>query len=143
MILRPSAANVLGAVRASLRTSAAPAVRDPLVLAELGMIDTILGTVIERCAAEQRFIVEEVTSIEAVAKTVVRETADERVIEAVAALEAANESARYEAASELLSRCLEVAVRTGGELRPTVESVLWQRMEHQSQIHRWFEVHGR
>jgi hypothetical protein len=144
MILRPPVASVLGIVRTNLRTSVAPALSDQRVLAELGMIDSILGTMIERCTSEQRWISEEVAAIDALADAVLQESQDQRVGEALAALHACEDAAaRYDAACELLSRCLEVGMQAGNELRQRAESVLWQRMEHQSQIHGRLEVHGR
>lgn len=157
MILRPSAASVLGVVRAALRTSVTPAVSDHRALAELGMIDSILGTVIGRCIDEQRFIAEEVAAIVTLAEQVLRENGDDTVREGLTTLRrlggaegaAATDAgppdaaARYEAASELLSRCLEVSMPAGGDLRTSAETVLRLRMQHQSDIHGVLAVHGR
>jgi len=157
MILRPSAADVLGVVRAALRASVTPAVSEQRALAELGMIDSILGTVIARCIDEQRFIAEEVAAVVTLAEQVVGENGDDTVREGLTMLrrlegpEGAEASdagtpdaaARYEAASELLSRCLEVSMPAGGNLRSSAETVLRLRMQRQSDIHGMLAVHGR
>lgn len=149
MIVRPPAANLLEVVRSTLRTSVTPAVEDQRVLTELGMIDSMLGTLIARWADEPRLIAEEVAAVEALAEQVIDETGDDGASEALIALRAVgpigggDPIARYDAAGELLSRCLEAAVPAGGDLRASAEAVLWQRMQHQSEIHGTLAVHGR
>ncbi|GAA5149115.1 hypothetical protein GCM10023321_12510 [Pseudonocardia eucalypti] len=151
MIARPSSRQLLQTVRTELRTGIRAAVTDPDALTRLDMLDSILGSVIARADDEAAWLREEITAIETVADRLLGEHADAGVAEALARLRARRAPssrlpelhAEYALAGEVLSRCLEAAVRTGGELRTAVEAVLSDRLRREVAIRGEFSLAGR
>jgi hypothetical protein len=149
----PSCSRLLEVVRDELRTAVMPAVSDPAASAALGMIDSILHNVIERCDHEVAWMREEIAEIETVADDVIAAGADpeSRVGTALELLRTqrsasdhtADVQAEYDLAGEVLSSALEAAVPAGPDLRDRTRSVLESRLRREIQIRGDFTVVGR
>ena len=144
MITRPTTAQLIAVVRRELAERVAPAVTDPQVVTSLQMVDHILGTLAVRADHEVGWMVEEMAAIEAVAQPV----ADSglpgagAVADALVAFRSGRAAGHstaeitdaYNAATEVLSRCIEATFAAGGELRDAVLGVLDQRLAHETDV---------
>lgn len=153
MIVRPTSKQLLEAVRKELRNTVTPAVSNPEVLARLGMIDSILGSVAARSNHEAAWIREEITEIERGAQEVLAAKADQggHVAAALDALRTKRSSSNrlpdlhdeYNLAGEVLSCALEAGLLAGGELRKTMEGILSARLAREVEIRGDFNLAGR
>ena len=144
MITRPTTAQLIEVVRRELAERVAPAVTDPQVTTRLQMVDHILRTLAVRAEQEAGWMAEEMAAIEAVGEQV----ADSglpgalTVAEALAAFRAGRGAGRstaevtddYNAATEVLSRCLEATFAARGDLRDAVIGLLDQRLGHETDV---------
>ena len=143
MITRPTTAQLIDVVRRELGERVAPAVTDPQAATSLQMVDHILRTLAVRAEHETGWMAEEIAAIEAVGAQV----ADSglpgalAVAEALAAFRAgdggrsaAEVTEEYNAATEVLSRCLEATFTIEGDLRDAVNGLLDQRLAHETEV---------
>ena len=144
MITRPTTAQLIDVVRRELADRVAPAVTDPQVATSLQMVDHILATLAVRAEHEAGWMTEEIAAIE----TVGQQVADSglpgapAVAEALAAFRAGRGTGRsiaeitddYNAATEVLSRCVEATFAAGGHLRDAVTGLLDQRLAHETDV---------
>ncbi len=144
MITRPTTAQLIGVVRRELAERVAPAVTDPEVTTSLQMVDHILRTLAVRAEHEAGWMAEEIAAIEAVGEQVAdsRLTGALAVAEALAAFRGGRSAGRstaeisddYNAATEVLSRCLEATFAAEGDLRDAVIGLLDQRLGHETDV---------
>jgi hypothetical protein len=153
VIVKPTSAQLLAAVRNDLRDVIGPALSDPDHVIRLGMIDSILASVALRSDHEVAWVREEVAATEAVADRLVAAGHDDggRIAEALAHLRAnrspsdhlADLHAEYNLAGEVLSRTLEAALVVGGTVQAEAEAVLAARVAREAEIRGEFSLAGR
>lgn len=153
MISTPSCAQIVQSVRDELTDTIAPAITDPGMLANLGMIDALLQTVVGRLDHELAWMREEIAAIEQLAETLVGEGADGdgKVAGALTQLHGGwtdsdhlpEVQKQYSLATEVLSCCIDIAVPLGGDLRTQTEQVLQARLDREVQIRGEFSLVGR
>jgi hypothetical protein len=155
MITRPSSEQLVRAVRAELTEQVKPKIDDPAVLESLGMMDALLSMVERRVDREAAWMREEVAAIEAAAAELIgtENDRDGRVGAALADLRRARETGSgselevlrrgYDAAGEILSRCLEAALPVGGRVRERFEEILRARLAREVAIRGDFSLVGR
>jgi len=144
MITRPTTAQLVEVVRRELAERVAPAVSDPQVTTSLQMVDHILQTLAVRAEHEVGWMADEMAAIEAVGQQVADSglPGAAAVAEAITAFRAGRTAGRstaeitddYNAATEVLSRCVEATFATGGALRDTVTGLLDQRLAHETDV---------
>jgi len=144
MITRPTTAQLIEVVRRELAERVAPAITDPQVSTSLQMIDHILRTLAVRAEQEAGWMAEEIAAIEAVGQQVADSglPGASAVAEGLAAFRAGRGAARstaeitddYNAATEVLSRCLEATFAADGDLRDAVIGLLDQRLGHETAV---------
>ena len=151
MITQPSTSRILQVIQQELRDNVLSAVTDPQALANLQMIDHILGTLAVRADHEIAWMVEEIDLLAAMGDQVVaQEPGATRVGAALDALGRApatsfhydDVASRYALASEILSCALE-EVPGDIPLRATVEALLDARLDHEVDIMGEFQLVGR
>ena len=144
MITRPTSAQLIEVVRLELAERVAPTVADPQVATSLQMVDHILRTLAVRAEHEAAWMAEEIAAIE----TVGGQVADSglpgasAVSEALAAFRAGRNAGHstaevtddYNAATEVLSRCLEATFAIEGHLRNAVIGLLDERLAHETDV---------
>jgi hypothetical protein len=133
---------LLEVVQEELRNAITPQLADPSAQATLGMIDAVLSHVIWRCDREQRVMRAETTEIRALAQTIIAAGADAHgrvraALELVPSdieLSPEPDAIRrgYDAASELLSRCVEATYARQPKLWSEVETALEQRLARET-----------
>jgi hypothetical protein len=153
MIARPTASQVVEAIRRELRDVVAPTVSDPTAAGSLEMVDALLSSLAIRCDHELAWMREEIAATTAAARAVLDAGLDSSgsITQALADFDGANPASdhlddvvrAYDLSGELLSRCVEVAVPAGGEIRDTVLSVLETRLAHEVEIRGDFSLAGR
>jgi hypothetical protein len=144
MISRPTTAQLIEVVRRELAERVAPAVTDPQVTTSLQMVDHILATLAVRAEHEAGWMAEEMASIEAVGQRVADSglPGAPAVADALRAFRARRGAGRsnaeitddYNAATEVLSRCVEATFAAGGDLRDAVAGLLDQRLAHETDV---------
>jgi len=138
MLTQPTPARLLAVVREELRNAVAPHVADPSAIAALGMADAVLGQAIWRCDRELELMREEIGEIGQLARRVVDAggDADGAIREALALVGDLDDQdavrRAYEAASEVLSRCIEATFVRQPELWPPVEALLERRLDREA-----------
>jgi len=144
MITRPTTAQLLEVVRRELTERIAPMVTDPQAITSLQMVDHILRTLAVRANHEVGWMVEEIAAIEAVGQRV----ADSGLQGAAAVVDAldtfragrtagrstADVTDEYNAATEVLSRCVEATFAAAGDLKDAVTGLLDQRLAHETAV---------
>jgi hypothetical protein len=121
VISHPSADQIVSAIRDELTTKIKPQISDPASLVALQMIDELLANVATRAVHEVGWMREETDSITALADEYLVVVSDAELSAARTSVTAAAPNswhlsdvrAEYTAASELLSRALELAVASG------------------------------
>ena len=144
MITRPTTAQLLEVVRRELAERVAPAVTDPQATTSLQMIDHILRTLAVRADHEAGWMAEEMAAIESLAERVAGSDLPgaAAVTEALDAFRSGRSTGHstaditedYNAATEVLSRCVEATFTAGGELRSAVDTLLDQRLAHETAV---------
>ena len=144
MITRPTTAQLIDVVRRELAERVAPAVTDPQAATSLQMVDHILRTLAIRAEHEAGWMAEEIAAIEAVGGQVAGSGLPGAlaVADALAAFRAGRGAGRstaevtedYNAATEVLSRCLEATFSIEGDLRDAVLGLLDQRLAHETEV---------
>jgi hypothetical protein len=144
MITRPTTAQLIDVVRRELAERVAPAVTDPQVTISLQMIDHILRTLAVRADHEAGWMVEEMAAIEALGEQVAGSglPGAAAVTEALDAFRSGRSAGRstaeitddYNAATEVLSRCVEATFAAGGELWEAVAGLLDERLAHETEV---------
>jgi hypothetical protein len=144
MITRPTTAQLLDVVRRELAERVAPAVSDPQVATSLQMIDHILRTLGVRADQEAGWMVEEMGAIEALAEQVAGSglPGAPAVTGALSTFRSGRSAGSsvaeitedYNAATEVLSRCVEATFTAGGDLRDAVMGLLDQRLAHETAV---------
>ena len=144
MITRPTTAQLIDVVRQELTERVAPVVTDPQVATSLQMVEHILRTLAVRADHEVGWMVEETAAIEAVGQQVADSglpgaAAVADALDAFRAGRATGHSTAeitddYNAATEVLSRCVEATFAAGDELRHAVTALLDQRLAHETDV---------
>lgn len=145
MISRPTTTQLLEVVRKELADTVAPAVTDPQVATSLHMIDHILRTLAVRADHELGWMAEEMAAIERVGQRVaasalpgagaVAEALTEFRAQLSPSLHAADVTADYNRATEVLSRAVEATFASDeGDLRAAVNGLLDQRLAHETDV---------
>ena len=144
MITAPTTTQLLDVVRKELAERVAPAVTDPQVATSLHMIDHILRTLAVRAEHELGWMAEEMAAIESVGDRVAASglPGADSVADALAefrsqragGLHAADITADYNRATEVLSRAVEATFGDDGELRAAVGELLDQRLAHETDV---------
>ena len=144
MITRPTTAQLIDVVRRELAERVAPAVTDPQVATSLQMVDHILRTLAVRADHEVGWMVEEMAAIEAVGQQVADSglPGAAAVADALGVFRAGRAAGRstaeitddYNAATEVLSLCVEATFAAGGGLRHAVTALLDQRLAHETDV---------
>ena len=144
MITRPTTAQLIEVVRKELAEKVAPAVTDAQVATSLQMVDHILATLAVRAEHELGWMAEEMAAIEAVGQRVADSglPGAPAVADALAAFRAERASGPssaavtedYNAATEVLSRCIEATFSAEGPLRGEVDGLLDQRLAHETSV---------
>lgn len=144
MISRPTTTQLLEVVRQELTDRVAPAVTDPQVATSLHMIDHILRTLAVRAEHELGWMAEEMAAIENVGQRVaasalpgaaaVAEALTEFRAEVSPSLHAADVTADYNRATEVLSRAVEATFASDGDLRAAVTALLDQRLANETDV---------
>lgn len=153
MIARPTASQLVEAIRRELNDVVAPTVSDPVAADSLAMVDSLLSSLAVRCNHELAWMREEIRASTAAARVVLDAGLDSAgsIALALNETERANTAsdhlddvvAAYDLAGELLSRCIEVALPTGGSVRDTVLAALETRLAHEVDIRGDFSLAGR
>ena len=144
MNTRPTTAQLLEVVRRELAERVALTVTDPQTTTSLQMIDHILRTLAVRADHEAGWMAEEMAAIESLAARVAGSDLPgaAAVTEALAAFRSGRSAGHstaeitedYNAATEVLSRCVEATFTAGGELRDAVDGLLDQRLAHETAV---------
>jgi len=144
MITRPTTAQLVEVVRRELADRVAPVVTDPQVVTSLQMVDHILQTLAVRADHELGWMVEEIAAIEAVGQQVADSDLQgaATVADALDTLRAGRAPGRstaeitddYNAATEVLSRCVETTFANRDDLRDAVIGLLEQRLAHETAV---------
>jgi len=144
MITAPTTAQLIEVVRRELAERVAPAVADPQVATSLQMVDHILATLAVRAGHELGWMVEEMAAVEAVGRRVAASglSGAPAVAEALEAFESGRSAGQsavavtgdYNAATEVLSRCIEATFSAEGPLRDEVTALLDQRLAHETAV---------
>jgi hypothetical protein len=144
MITRPTTAQLVEVVRKELAERVAPAVTDPQVTTSLQMVDHILQTLAVRAEHEVGWMAEEMAAVETVGQRVADAglPGSPAVAQALAAFRAGRAAGRstaeitgdYNAATEVLSRCIEATFTVDGELHDAVTGLLDQRLAHETDV---------
>ena len=151
MITQPSTARILRVIQQELRDNVLPMVTDPQALANLQMIEHILGTLAVRADHEIAWMIEEIDALDAVGEQVVAQepgatkvaaALDESRWAPVTSYHYDDVASRYSLASEILSCALE-AVPGDVPLRATLEALLDARLDHEVDIMGEFQLVGR
>lgn len=151
MISQPSSTRLIEVIRRELTESVLPAVDDEHARASVQMIDHILGTLTVRASHEIAWMEEEAAALIALGDRIVEAHPDaSRVASAVAAvrslppesLHCADVSARYSAASEVLS-CAVEDVPADSPFHDEIEVLLDARLAHEVEIMGEFQLVGR
>jgi hypothetical protein len=153
VIVRPTASQLLGIVRAELSTRIASALDDQVLQASLTMVDSMLASVAVRCDHEVAWILDEIAEAEAIGCDVVAAGVPgaAAVAEALQVLREHRTSSfhvpdllgDYDRAGEVLSRSLEAAMPVGGLVCERAEAALATRIEHATVIRGEFSLAGR
>lgn len=152
MITRPSSAQVLLAIRKELLDVVLPAVTTEQARIAIQMAENLLYSTAQR-GDEVAFMRAEIDTVVEHAATVVAAGADRsgRIAGPLAEFEAARSAGvdvasvrtEYDAASELLSLCIEATMPVGGELHAASMAVLQQRLDRELEILGEFAFVGR
>jgi hypothetical protein len=144
MITRPTTGQLIEVVRRELAERVAPAVTDPQVTTSLQMVDHILATLARRAEHETEWMTDEMAAIETVGQRVADSglPGAPAVAEALRAFRAGRGAGRstaeitedYNAATEVLSRCVEATFAAGADLRDAVTGLLDQRLAHETDV---------
>jgi hypothetical protein len=144
MITRPTTAQLIDVVRRALAERVAPAVTDPQARTSLHMVDHVLRTLAIRAEGEAGWMTEEIAAIEALGDQVADSglPGAAAVADALAAFRAGRGAggsigdltADYDAATEVLSRCLEATFALEGDLRDAVIGLLDERLGHEMEV---------
>ncbi|WP_084027690.1 hypothetical protein [Mycobacterium avium] len=153
MIARPTASQLVEAIRRELREVVGPAVSDPTAAGSLEMVDALLSSLAIRCGHEHAWMQEEIVATTAAARAVLDAGLDTSGSVAAALSEFQEASTTsghlddvvqtYDQSGELLSRCIEVALPAGGAVRDTVLSALETRLAHEVEVRGDFSLAGR
>lgn len=144
MIVSPSPSELLRSVRHALDATVAPGIVDPHALAALAQAGLVLRSIEVTIDHELVWLREEITDIRATAKKMIALGADSdgRIAAALTnstgdqgqPLDLPTERAHYQRASEVLSRCLEVAVPAGGRAQELATAALERRIARERSI---------
>jgi len=153
MITRPTAAQLVEAIRRELQEVVSPTLSDPTAADSLEMVDALLSSLAIRCQHERAWMREEIAATTAAARAVLDAGLDTSgyITAALAQFEAASTTSEhlddvvraYDLSGELLSRCIEVALSAGSGVRDTVLTVLETRLAHEIEIRGDFSLAGR
>jgi hypothetical protein len=153
MIAKPTTVQLIEAARHDLQERVAPFVTDPVANVALQMSILVLGSAMVRAEHELPWMLEEADEIETVARRLVtRLPSAEALSEALwdyeqrrtAGRNIAEVTARYERASELLSRAAEAAYEAGDPAAiREVMALFEQRRDHQNAVTGGYGAVGR
>jgi len=153
MIARPTASQLAEAIRRELKAVVAPTVSDPAAADSLEMVDALLSSLVIRCDHELAWMREEIAATTTAARSLVASGHDSTgsIALALAQFDKAHTASdhlddvvrAYDLSGELLSRCIEIGLPAGGDVRAAVLDVLETRLGHEVTVRGDFSLAGR